>query len=121
MRMCRWGCPTTNTTYQCKWCGTRYCKECLRGEFTGEMKESTECRKCRQKKCQGQRVEFVARQPQENQTDNEKGKGGVSTKGRNSSPSNKRKAETSGKKKAGGKKSGKKAGKKGGKKKKKKK
>lgn len=32
----------------CKWCGTRYCKECLKGEFTGEMKEPNKCRVCNQ-------------------------------------------------------------------------
>ena len=32
----------------CKWCGTRYCKECLKGDFTGEMKEPTKCRVCNQ-------------------------------------------------------------------------
>ena len=32
----------------CKWCGTRYCSECLRGEFEGFMPEPTKCRKCNQ-------------------------------------------------------------------------
>eukprot|EP00057_Strongylocentrotus_purpuratus_P003441 XP_003726654.1 PREDICTED: uncharacterized protein LOC100893749 [Strongylocentrotus purpuratus] len=58
--MCRWGCPTVDTTYMCKWCGTRYCRACLRGEFTGVMLEPARCRKCNQKKCQGERVEYVA-------------------------------------------------------------
>ncbi|KAK6490734.1 cGMP-gated cation channel alpha-1-like [Huso huso] len=47
----------------CKWCGTRYCKECGRGDFTGVMKSPDKCRKCFQKKCQGQRVEYVPRPP----------------------------------------------------------
>ncbi|KAF6025208.1 hypothetical protein EB796_016474 [Bugula neritina] len=50
--MCRWGCQTTDTTYMCKWCGTRFCKECLRGEFgTGIMRDSSWCFQCNQKKC----------------------------------------------------------------------
>jgi len=35
-------------SYMCKWCGTRYCKECKRGDFQGFMKESTKCRICNQ-------------------------------------------------------------------------
>ena len=36
-------------TYMCKWCGTRYCKECLRGAFgTGLMTSPTKCRQCNQ-------------------------------------------------------------------------
>ena len=69
--MCRWGCITIDTvkiikknvyiiifsltiylskTYACKWCGTRFCAECLRGDFHGEMKggDSLKCRKCKQ-------------------------------------------------------------------------
>lgn len=69
--MCRWGCITIDTvsnistticislnldfdskikTYQCKWCGTRFCAECLRGDFNGEMKpgETLQCKKCKQ-------------------------------------------------------------------------
>ncbi|VDI63550.1 uncharacterized protein LOC143062955 [Mytilus galloprovincialis] len=69
--MCRWGCSLTNTTYMCKWCGTRYCKECLKGEFQGEMKEATKCRICNQTRCQGQRIEYV---PRTNKPDEEDGK-----------------------------------------------
>lgn len=48
--MCRWGCITIDTTYACKWCGTRFCKECFRGEFHGEMKDEQPlvCKKCKQ-------------------------------------------------------------------------
>ncbi|KAL3852000.1 hypothetical protein ACJMK2_015689 [Sinanodonta woodiana] len=60
--MCRFGCTTTSTTYMCKWCGTRYCKECLRGEFVGSMSDPNKCRVCNQTRCQGQRVEYVPRQ-----------------------------------------------------------
>ncbi len=38
-------------TYACKWCGTRFCAACFRGDFNGEMKpnkESLTCKKCRQ-------------------------------------------------------------------------
>ena len=92
--MCRWGCPTVDTvsstldvrspggqdarwltftdrsfrfsfqTFACKWCGTRFCLECLRGDFVGEMKSTKDlpltCRKCKQPNCQGRRVEFAA-------------------------------------------------------------
>lgn len=30
----------------CKWCGICYCKECLKGEFIGEMKEFNKCCVC---------------------------------------------------------------------------
>ena len=32
----------------CRWCGTRYCAECLRGDFTGEMREPDRCKVCNQ-------------------------------------------------------------------------
>ena len=32
----------------CKWCGTRYCRECLMGDFPGLMKEPAKCRICNQ-------------------------------------------------------------------------
>lgn len=35
-------------TYMCKFCGTRYCKECLRGDFTGLMLGASRCRICNQ-------------------------------------------------------------------------
>uniref|UniRef100_A0A1I8GZL1 G_PROTEIN_RECEP_F1_2 domain-containing protein n=2 Tax=Macrostomum lignano TaxID=282301 RepID=A0A1I8GZL1_9PLAT len=59
--MCRWGCSLVDTTYMCKWCGTRFCKECLLGDFYGRMKEPGQCRVCNQKRCQGKRVEFVTK------------------------------------------------------------
>lgn len=71
--MCRWGCSTTDTviflfklffnislaftnfllvkTYACKWCGTRFCMECRKGDFYGEMKVTKDtiiCKKCKQ-------------------------------------------------------------------------
>ncbi|CAL1540000.1 unnamed protein product [Lymnaea stagnalis] len=119
--MCRWGCPAFNSTFMCKWCGTRYCKECMRGEFAGNMKESAICAKCHQKRCQGQKVEGVLKEYMKNDENGGKGKKGLksASSSRGKSPSQK------GKKSGGGKKSGKskgktKSGKKGGKKKKKK-
>ncbi|XP_055892473.1 uncharacterized protein LOC129927425 [Biomphalaria glabrata] len=114
--MCRWGCEAFNSTFMCKWCGTRYCRECLKGEFTGAMKESTHCVKCNQKRCQGQKVETVLKE----YMNKEEEKGG---KRSSSSASSKRNKTSAKKGKSGsGKKSGKsKSGKKGGKKKKKKK
>lgn len=37
-------------TYACKYCGTRFCAECLRGDFHGEMKagDTFKCKKCKQ-------------------------------------------------------------------------
>ncbi|RNA37119.1 hypothetical protein BpHYR1_045300 [Brachionus plicatilis] len=70
--MCRWGCPTTDTTHACKWCGTRFCLECHRGDFNGEMKvtkDATICRKCKQTGCVGPRVEYF---PSKNNTNNKK-------------------------------------------------
>jgi len=40
----------------CKFCGTRYCSECLRGDFNGLMTEPDHCRKCNQVKI---RIEIV--------------------------------------------------------------
>lgn len=34
----------------CKFCGTRYCSDCLRGDFYGLMKAPDHCRKCNQVK-----------------------------------------------------------------------
>lgn len=78
VNMCRWGCQTVDTvkkilskgntiklnqghnrecliltcvllqTYMCRWCGTRYCAQCLRGDFIGLMKSSEKCRICLQ-------------------------------------------------------------------------
>ncbi|XP_059164462.1 uncharacterized protein LOC131947300 isoform X2 [Physella acuta] len=105
----------------CKWCGTRYCRECLKGEFTGQMREAVICAKCNQKNCQGQKVETVLKEYMKD--DENGGKRGAKSAGssRSGSPSKKGK---SGGKKSGKSKSGKsksKSGKKGGKKKKKKK
>lgn len=67
----------------CKFCGTRYCSECLHGDFYGLMKAPDHCRKCNQvkmtfhntilfniyfncllqTKCQGKRVEVVVFAP----------------------------------------------------------
>ncbi|XP_039267639.1 uncharacterized protein LOC120342739 [Styela clava] len=57
--MCRWGCVYNDTTFMCKFCGTRFCNDCLKGEFTGLMREAGCCRKCNQYKCVGKRVEYV--------------------------------------------------------------
>ncbi len=37
-------------TFQCKWCGTRFCRECLKGDFNGQMKDEAPlvCYKCKQ-------------------------------------------------------------------------
>ncbi|XP_076437388.1 uncharacterized protein LOC143276651 [Babylonia areolata] len=67
--MCRWGCNSTNTTYTCKWCGTWFCKQCLRGAYWGVMSEPLKCRVCFQTKCQGVRVDFVER-PRVTEEDN---------------------------------------------------
>nr|VZI11290.1 unnamed protein product [Spirometra erinaceieuropaei] len=55
--MCRWGCQEVDTVYMCKYCGTRFCCFCLRGEFKGTMEEAGHCPVCNQKKCSGPRVE----------------------------------------------------------------
>ena len=34
-------------TYMCKWCGTRYCRECGHGDFIGMMKITDDDPKCR--------------------------------------------------------------------------
>jgi hypothetical protein len=69
--MCRWGCYNYESvrllfgfieinfvflkTYMCKFCGTRYCSDCLRGDFYGLMKEPDHCRKCNQVKIYSQK------------------------------------------------------------------
>lgn len=56
--MCRWGnCPDINTVYMCKFCGTRYCHTCLRGDFPGLMYYPDLCRICKQSYCRGRLVE----------------------------------------------------------------
>ncbi|XP_011423952.2 uncharacterized protein [Magallana gigas] len=97
--MCRWGCALPNTTYMCKWCGTRYCKECLKGEFTGEMKEPNKCRVCNQVRCQGIRVEYVPR-PKTEEDDKKRSKSAPPSRGRStkSAKSSKSKSAKSGKK-----------------------
>ncbi|XP_076455674.1 uncharacterized protein LOC143290227 [Babylonia areolata] len=108
--MCRWGCESMNTTFMCKWCGTWFCRECLRGAYPGLAKEALTCRVCNQKKCQGTKVDFLIRQPV---TDD--GKGGKSGSARTRSASPPKSASSKSSK--GGKSAGKKsAGKKGGKK-----
>ncbi|XP_072019962.1 uncharacterized protein [Amphiura filiformis] len=94
--MCRWGCPLTNTTFMCKYCGTRYCKDCLRGEFYGLMIENNRCRICNQKKCQGDRVEFVDVKKTVSEKDGGKGKKGKAAK---SGKGGAKKTKKSGKKK----------------------
>ncbi|XP_071493776.1 uncharacterized protein [Diadema antillarum] len=94
--MCRWGCPTVDTTYQCKWCGTRYCKACMRGDFTGIMLESARCRTCNQKKCQGPRVEYV--EPKNLPSADKKGRGRSSKSSRSSKSGKSKKSAKSGKK-----------------------
>ncbi|XP_064644172.1 uncharacterized protein LOC135497993 isoform X2 [Lineus longissimus] len=96
--MCRFGCTTTNTTYMCKWCGTRYCRECLHGEFTGEMKEENWCRVCNQR-CQGKKVEYVEGYVPKEDNKGKKGRG--SAKGRAGAKKGKKgkKGKKSGKKK----------------------
>jgi len=42
----------------CKYCGIRYCRLCLKGDFFGLMKEIDHCIICNQKKCKGKRVEW---------------------------------------------------------------
>ncbi|XP_069120915.1 uncharacterized protein [Argopecten irradians] len=110
--MCRWGCTTTNTTYMCKWCGTRYCKECLHGDFVGQMKEPTKCRICNQIRCQGARVEYVPSQNKTEDGDNKRGKSAPAGRGRSPAKSARPTKSAKGSKSAKGKKSGKKSGKK---------
>ncbi|KAF6025431.1 hypothetical protein EB796_016271 [Bugula neritina] len=87
--MCRWGCQTTDTTYMCKWCGTRFCKECLRGEFgTGIMRDSSWCFQCNQKKCVGKRVEYVPSANSEGKS-NKASRGSNRKTGKTKKPSNK--------------------------------
>ncbi|KAI8495757.1 PREDICTED: cGMP-gated cation channel alpha-1-like [Branchiostoma belcheri] len=102
--MCRWGCTTTDTSYMCRYCGTRYCKECLHGEFPGEMKAPDICRMCNQPNCQGQRVEYVPGHEYPREGDKKRGKSGKKS-GKKGKKSGKKKGKKSGKK---GKKSGKK-------------
>ncbi|XP_033126558.1 uncharacterized protein LOC117124435 [Anneissia japonica] len=82
--MCRWGCATVDTTFKCKWCGTRFCRACLRGDFTGCMWEPGRCRVCNQVKCTGERVEYVERSKQPTKTDSlsskKRGKSSKSTR-----------------------------------------
>lgn len=56
--MCRFGtCPEENTVYMCRFCGTRFCIVCLRGEFKGYMYFPDLCRVCRQRGSRGRLVE----------------------------------------------------------------
>ncbi|KAK3106341.1 hypothetical protein FSP39_018116 [Pinctada imbricata] len=109
--MCRWGCALPNTTYMCKWCGTRYCKECLKGDFTGEMKEATKCRVCNQGRCQGQRVEYVPRPKQEEDDKNKKRSMSAPSRSKSAKSAKSTKSPKSAKSKSPGK-SAKKSGKK---------
>ncbi|KAL5009450.1 hypothetical protein ScPMuIL_011755 [Solemya velum] len=104
--MCRWGCYTTNTTYMCKWCGTRYCKECFRGDYQGLMTDPNKCRICNQNRCQGQRVEFVANaKPDDESAAKRPGTRGRSAKTtKPSPPKSSKKTKSPSKKKSSGKK-----------------
>ncbi|XP_005095884.1 uncharacterized protein LOC101846807 [Aplysia californica] len=110
--MCRWGCAGVSSTYMCKWCGTRYCKECMHGEFTGTMKEETRCAKCNQPKCQGKKVEAILKEYiKDDEGGGKRGaKSAGSSRSRSASPSKKSKSAGGSKKSAKGKskKSGKK-------------
>ncbi|GFN76886.1 hypothetical protein PoB_000339200 [Plakobranchus ocellatus] len=97
--MCRWGCAEFNSTFMCKWCGTRYCRECLKGEYTGLMKDSTTCAKCHQKKCQGQRVEAVLKEYLNN--DENSGKKGAKSAGGSRAAASAKRGKSAGKKKSG--------------------
>ena len=56
--MCRWGvCREINTVYMCRFCGTRFCSACLRGDFPGAMYYPDLCRICKQQECRGRLVE----------------------------------------------------------------
>ena len=57
--MCRWDyCLAIGTTFMCKYCGTRFCCECLRGDFIGLMPTPDKCFVCNQDNCQGEMVEL---------------------------------------------------------------
>ncbi|XP_076820617.1 uncharacterized protein LOC143465957 [Clavelina lepadiformis] len=105
--MCRWGCVYNDTTYMCRFCGTRFCNDCLKGEFVGLMRAEGHCRKCNQESCVGKRVEYVP------------GKGPSEEVKEKYATWKEKQGKKKGGKKKGGKK-GKKGKKKGGKKKKKK-
>ncbi|WAR18145.1 hypothetical protein MAR_032739 [Mya arenaria] len=106
--MCRWGCTTTNTTYMCKWCGTRYCRECLRGDFLGLMPEPTHCRICNQKRCQGNRIEYVPRSKDEVDPKAQKSKSATGMRTRSAAASAKSSRSVKSARGKSGKKSGKK-------------
>ncbi|KAL3314751.1 hypothetical protein Ciccas_006626 [Cichlidogyrus casuarinus] len=44
--------------FHCKFCGTRFCNSCLRGEFKGEMKSPGICKMCNQSDCVGKELTF---------------------------------------------------------------
>ncbi|RDD37381.1 hypothetical protein TrispH2_010758 [Trichoplax sp. H2] len=43
-------------TYRCKFCGVRFCINCLCGDFPGKMYAPNLCRRCNQKNHRGQKV-----------------------------------------------------------------
>lgn len=56
--MCRWGyCTALDSVFMCKFCGTRYCNVCLRGDYAGVQYYPDLCRVCRQSYCRGKQVE----------------------------------------------------------------
>ena len=81
-------------TFQCKWCGTRFCRECLKGDFKGDMKDETPliCQKCKQPNCQGKKVEFVqgAKKPSVSEKEKKGGKGGSKGKAKGSKKKSKK-------------------------------
>ncbi|XP_074653240.1 uncharacterized protein LOC141907483 [Tubulanus polymorphus] len=100
--MCRWGCQTVSTTYMCKWCGTRYCKECMKGDFAGPMLDPLKCRVCNQVKFQGVRVECVTGHRKE--TEGMENGGKMGSKGRSGKPTKKGGTKKGGAKRKAGKK-----------------
>ena len=46
--MCVWGhCLETDTTQRCRFCGTKICTACLRGDFVGVATDLERCMVCR--------------------------------------------------------------------------
>ncbi|VDD75662.1 unnamed protein product [Mesocestoides corti] len=48
--MCVWGhCTETDTTQRCKFCGTKFCTACGRGDFLGSADNFDKCYVCQAK------------------------------------------------------------------------
>ncbi|VDP98552.1 unnamed protein product [Trichobilharzia regenti] len=46
--MCHWGeCQALNSLKRCRFCGTKFCTECGRGEFYGVMITFDNCQVCK--------------------------------------------------------------------------